>query len=57
MLAGELMAMADAVATEAEALFEEVADSGAFHPILKGVRQVIETRCNLVRRALEREAR
>ncbi|MDP2119529.1 MAG: type II toxin-antitoxin system HipA family toxin [Hoeflea sp.] len=53
MLAGELTAMADAIATEAVALFEEVSESGAFHPILKTVRKVIETRCNLVRRAVD----
>lgn len=54
MLAGELMTMADAIATEADALIYEVADRGALHPILKTVRKIIETRCALVRRALEK---
>jgi serine/threonine-protein kinase HipA len=53
MLASELMAMADAIATDADAVIEEMSESGAFHPILKTVRKAIETRCNLVRRAVD----
>lgn len=53
MLAGELLTMVDAITTEADVLMEEVSDSGAFHPVLTKVRKVIQTRCALVRRAVD----
>lgn len=56
MLGGELIRMADATGPEADALLEEMTEDGIGHPILKTVRKVIDTRCALVRRALERPA-
>jgi serine/threonine-protein kinase HipA len=53
MLAGELLTLANAIAHEADALMEEVSASVAFHPVLTKVRKVIETRCALVRRAVD----
>ncbi|WP_159946269.1 type II toxin-antitoxin system HipA family toxin [Rhizobium sp. 18065] len=54
MLAGELLRMADAIGPEADALVEEMSENGTYHPILKTVRKIIDTRCALVRRALEK---
>ncbi|MDM7979022.1 MAG: type II toxin-antitoxin system HipA family toxin [Rhizobium sp.] len=54
MLAGELMRMADAIGAEADVLMEEMSENSTYHPILKTVRKVIDTRCGLVRRALEK---
>ncbi|WP_205910115.1 hypothetical protein [Rhizobium rhizophilum] len=54
MLAGELMRMADAIGAEADVLMEEMSENGTYHPILQTVRKVIDTRCALVRRALEK---
>jgi serine/threonine-protein kinase HipA len=54
MLAGVLTSMADAIGPEADALMEEMSENGTYHPILKTVRKIIDTRCTLVRRALQR---
>lgn len=54
MLAGELIRMTDAIGPEADALMEEMSENGTYHPILKTVRKIIDTRCALVRRALEK---
>ncbi|WP_425640293.1 hypothetical protein [Agrobacterium radiobacter] len=54
MLAGELVRMADAIGPQANALMEEMSENGTYHPILKTVRKIIDTRFALVRRALER---
>jgi serine/threonine-protein kinase HipA len=53
LLAGEMLTLAVAITTEADALMEEVSDSGAFHPVLTKVRKVIETRCALLRKAVD----
>lgn len=55
MLVTELTGMADAIQPQADALIEEMSDAGMYHAILKTVRKVIETRCALVRRAVDKE--
>lgn len=56
MLVTELTGMADAILPQADALIEEMSENGTYHTTLKTVRKVIETRCALVRRALDNEA-
>lgn len=56
MLAGELMSMVDAIGSEADTLLEEMSNNSTYHPILKTVRKIIDTRCTLVRRVLEKPA-
>lgn len=55
MLVTELTGMADAIVPQADALIEEMSENGTYHTILKTVRRVIESRCALVRRAVDKE--
>lgn len=54
LLIRELTNMASEIEEKADALLEELEESGAYHPILKTVRRIIGTRAKLVLSAAEK---